>query len=129
MTNLLLITLGLHIFADFTMQGWFANGKQKRWWEEQCKKEGVSFEPYQNDYKLCLVLHALYWSLITFSVVLCVTMPHPAVVVLAVLINTVIHTFVDDAKANKMKINLITDQIFHFVQILGTVFVLWIINR
>ena len=34
--------------------------------------------------------------------------------------NIIIHAFIDDLKANKKKINLITDQSIHFIQILLT---------
>ena len=46
--------------------------------------------------------------------------------VTAILANTVIHAFVDDLKANRDRINLVTDQLIHLAQIAvtGTVFLL-----
>ena len=35
-------------------------------------------------------------------------------------INIIIHAVVDDAKANKNKLNLFQDQLIHLLQILGT---------
>ena len=48
---------------------------------------------------------------------------NPALVplyIISIIVNTVIHAIVDDMKANKKKINLITDQNIHFEQILVT---------
>ena len=39
---------------------------------------------------------------------------------LAYIINIIIHALVDDLKANKFKINLVTDQLIHIVQIIVT---------
>ena len=36
------------------------------------------------------------------------------------IINLIIHMFVDDLKANRNKINLITDQLIHIIQIIFT---------
>ena len=39
------------------------------------------------------------------------------------IINTIIHAIIDNEKANKYRISLVSDQFFHFMQILCT----WII--
>ena len=36
------------------------------------------------------------------------------------MLNVIIHGVIDDTKANKFKINLITDQMIHLVQIIVT---------
>ena len=40
------------------------------------------------------------------------------------LFNTALHMFIDNEKANEKSINLVTDQLLHLVQIVGT-FVFW----
>ena len=39
---------------------------------------------------------------------------------ICIIINTIIHAIVDDAKANKLCINLWTDQLIHMLQIAVT---------
>jgi hypothetical protein len=36
---------------------------------------------------------------------------------IVLVINTILHAFIDDLKCNKKKINLITDQALHIIQI------------
>lgn len=124
MKILLLMILG-HLFADYTLQGWFCNGKQVSWWREQCADEcNLEFErrwrKYGNDYKCALLEHGLYWSLITFLPLFFLVEISDVALVLTIIINTLFHAFVDDLKANKFKINLIEDQLLHFSQIFIT---------
>lgn len=44
--------------------------------------------------------------------------------IIAFIVNTVIHGVVDDLKANKMKINLVQDQVIHVAQIIITAIIL-----
>lgn len=124
MKLLLLMFLG-HLFADYTLQGWFCNGKQEIWWREQCADEcNLEFErrwkKYGNDYKCALLEHGLYWSLVTFLPLFFLAELPDVWLAAMVLFNTVFHAYIDDLKANKLKINLIQDQAFHFVQIVVT---------
>ena len=48
-------------------------------------------------------------------------------ILLSIIINTVIHYIVDDLKANKYKINLVIDQSIHFIQIILTFILFFII--
>lgn len=41
-------------------------------------------------------------------------------IAISVIVNAIIHAIVDDLKANKLKISLVTDQIIHFLQIIIT---------
>ena len=43
---------------------------------------------------------------------------------ISIIIHTIIHAIIDDLKANKFKINLIQDQMFHIIQIdlMGIIF-------
>lgn len=104
-----------HIFDDYVLQGCLANLKQKSWW-----KENAPQDQYKNDYIMALFCHSFSW---TFMIML------PLAIVsgftlgwlwLAYPVNTLIHMYIDDLKANRHKINLITDQLIHIFQITVT---------
>ena len=59
-TILVLMLLG-HLVADYTLQGWLADGKQESWWKKVCG--GVIPDKYKYDYVAALFCHALYWSI------------------------------------------------------------------
>ena len=111
-TILVLMLLG-HLVADYTLQGWLSDGKQKRWWEK-CFNGKVP-DKYKHDYNAALFCHSLYWSIFICAPFYCSTWFFPAI-----LLNAIVHCVVDDLKANKLKINLIQDQLLHLVQILLT---------
>lgn len=106
----------LHIVDDFYLQGILAQMKQRSWWEENCPEA-----MYKNDYRVALILHGFSWS---FMIMLPIfiyfnfeTGPMPYFIF---AINWIIHSFVDDLKANEKVINLETDQIIHIFQIIFT---------
>ena len=112
-----------HLIDDYKLQGILANMKQQKWWKENADKY-----LYRNDYKMALIEHAFSWSFTTtlpFLVIAFIQNNKLLAVLLIVsyIINTVIHTFVDDLKANKFKINLVEGQLAHLLQIVCT----WII--
>ena len=122
--KMFLLMLLLHLFADFTLQGWFANGKQRSWWVDQCKQFGVWFDEYKHDYLCALVGHAFYWALVTFAPLI-FFMEWPSCVYLVIFLGfqVWVHACVDHQKANKFRINLIQDQLCHVCQIvLGLAF-------
>ena len=53
----------------------------------------------------------------------------PSTIVLALLIffNTIFHALIDDLKANRFAINLIQDQVAHILQIIMTIFLIYVI--
>lgn len=107
-----------HMIADYSLQGWLANGKQRKWWVDQVKSfngEDLDKTKYKNDYKCALLCHALYWSILV-----CLPLYWSPWFSAFVVGNTVVHYIVDDLKANKFKLNLIEDQVLHFLQILAT---------
>ena len=109
-----LMLLG-HMVADYTLQGWLAQGKQKEWWEKNAPSQ-----LYKNDYKCALLCHSFYWAAVTFLPMLLLGDGLEAAkgaYVWAVLANTPLHYMVDDLKANKKWISLWTDQSLHFLQI------------
>lgn len=116
--KILLFMILLHIIDDFVLQPIsLSNLKQKKWWEKQ---EGYS-DKYKDDYKVALAIHSISWSIMIHIPLVIV---FPSLGQLALLIsfiaNAVIHYYIDDLKANKLKINLFEDQIVHFWQICTT---------
>ena len=110
----------LHVIADFNLQGILASMKQKAWWARN-----VSVEKYKNDYIICLYIHSFTWSfLITLPwLVYAIILNSNSLYILLsglYIINTILHAYTDDLKANQLKINLIEDQIIHFLQIISS---------
>ena len=118
----LLTMIFLHIVADYNLQGWLASAKQKKYWEAETTKMGMSEDEkrmYKFDYIMALITHSFAW---TFLFMLPLTSVFGISELYCVLfgINLILHTFIDDLKANKFKINLVQDQLFHLVQIVIT---------
>lgn len=123
----------LHFFADFNLQ--IGSGmdkfKQRKWWSDQLPNNTVErdryliFKKYRYDYLCGLVCHGLYWSLI---VCLPILLAGGFWYALNSLAHGAIHVFVDDAKANRMKLNLWQDQAIHALQVLLVWFV-WMFIR
>lgn len=110
--TLVLMFLG-HLVADYTLQGWLADGKQKKWWDK-CF-DGKTPDKYKDDYKAALYCHALYWSILV-----CAPFYASRYFLPAIMLNTLLHADIDDLKANEFKINLMQDQLLHLLQILAT---------
>lgn len=110
---ILFLMIFLHIIDDFCLQGIMASMKQKSWWQ----KDPVGSNPkYKNDYIAALFAHSFSWSfMIMLPVMLWGQWEWPIL-----LANMFTHVAIDDAKANKMQINLIQDQTCHLIQILMT---------
>lgn len=117
---LVLMLLG-HLVADYTLQGWLADGKQESWWKKVCG--GEIPDKYKNDYIAALYCHALYWS-----VFVCAPFYASSNFLPAIVLNTMVHAIVDDLKANQKAINLVQDQLIHLGQILLTFAVLTILE-
>lgn len=117
---ILLLMIFLHIVADYNLQGWLASAKQKSYWEENAPDP-----KYKYDYLCALVTHSFAWS---FMIMLPVFYIHGFVVnwrlCCILVVNTIIHAWVDNMKANDKTINLWQDQAAHLAQILYTMFVL-----
>ena len=112
------IVLLLHFFADFNLQigAGLDKFKQKRWWDEQIKEHKPLIpEVYDNDYKVALLCHSLYWALL-------VSLPfaiagHGGMWLATSAYQSFCHYGIDNAKANHMTFNLVEDQILHIVQL------------
>lgn len=123
--KIVLFMILFHIIDDFVLQPIsLSNLKQKKWWEKQ---EGYS-DKYKDDYKVALAIHSISWS-IMIHVPLVIMFPSLGQLALLIsfIVNAVIHYFIDDLKANKLKINLFEDQMVHFCQIFTTLSVIMIL--
>ena len=116
--KILLFMILLHIIDDFVLQPIsLSNLKQKKWWEKQ---EGYS-DKYKDDYKVALAIHSISWSImIHIPLVIMFSSLGQLALLISFIVNAVIHYFIDDLKANKLKINLFEDQMVHFWQICTT---------
>lgn len=110
--RLWLMVLG-HLLADFTLQGWLANFKQKSWW----KNAVPDFEQskYRHDHIAALICHALYWAIIV-----CLPLYDSQYLSVFILANAAVHACIDNEKANVHAINLVQDQLLHVFQIVST---------
>ena len=122
-TILLFCMLFCHIVDDYYLQGWLASAKQKSWWEKNNPNP-----LYKNDYIIALFEHAFSWTFmihLPLIIIMIITGKYIALPLFSILfaVNWSIHVITDDAKANKLKINLIQDQLVHICQI----FVTWVI--
>ena len=113
---ILITMIFCHIVDDYYLQGWLASAKQRSWWEKNAPDD-----LYEHDYLMALFMHSFSWTFMimlvpTLYVLICGGEYHP----LTFVFNVLIHMFVDNLKANKKLINLISDQLIHLSQILGT---------
>ena len=116
MIKVLMLMILAHIVDDYYLQGILASMKQKKWWLEQ---KGYK-DMYKNDYKMALLLHSMSWSIVvSLPIMFFTTAPGIFVYTLFVL-NTIMHYYIDNLKANELAINLVEDQSVHLIQILLT---------
>ena len=113
-----------HIIDDYYLQGWLASAKQKSWWIQNAPND-----LYKNDYLMALFCHSFSWSFMIQLPVLIYSFYTNLFIwnIILFIINLIIHAFIDNLKANKLKINLIQDQTIHFIQIIITWIVIFII--
>ncbi len=114
-----LCMLFCHIVDDYYLQGVLAKMKQISWWQEQTK------DPmYQNDWLPALIAHGISWSfmmMLPCNIYLLINKPD-SIYLFSIIFafNVFLHCKVDNDKANKHEINLITDQLMHLFQICFT---------
>ena len=114
----LLAMIFCHIVDDYCLQtlGPLATMKQKKWWEENYPQK-----LYKYDYLVALLMHSMSWAfMIMLPVAAYMSWDVNSSFVILFVLNTVCHAFIDNAKANWLLINLITDQSVHIAQILVT---------
>ena len=110
----LFVMIFFHIVDDYYLQGVLAKMKQRKWWEENAPSE-----LYRNDYIVALIMHSFSWSFMITLPTLFVSTNY-IIIVFFIILNTILHAYVDNEKANKYSINLIVDQICHLIQIIST---------
>lgn len=121
MIKLFLLSILCHIIDDFVLQPiCLSKLKQKFWWIKECNSNNISISKYRNDYKMALLIHSMSWSIAILLPYIFFISIHSIIIFLLFLSNTIVHFIVDDNKANKHKLNLIEDQIIHFIQIILT---------
>lgn len=107
-----------HVLDDFVLQPiCLSKLKQRITWQNEK-------EQYKNDYKCALLIHALSWAGWILLPIIFLSSVSELTLGIAWIVNTIIHYKVDDLKANRFKINLWTDQIIHFIQIIATYLIL-----
>lgn len=107
----------MHIIGDWILQtDKMADLKQKKTWE----KFGTR---YKYDYMVVLILHSLCWSFCIIAPLL-IIQRNTILLSVWIIINTYIHSIIDNEKANKFSINLLADQLLHLIQIIVTWFII-----
>ena len=102
-----------HFVDDYCLQAFcLSKLKQKSSWEDYVKDN----PSYKYDYLMALFGHAFMWAIS----IMIPTMISGHFIWWLIPINFIIHFIVDDVKANRGKINLITDQSIHLIQVLLT---------
>ncbi|MCR5289012.1 MAG: DUF3307 domain-containing protein [Treponema sp.] len=117
---ILLAMLFAHIVDDFSLQGILANFKQKSWW-----KKHYPDDLYAHDWIISLLIHAFSWTFMIFIPVFVYNHYQATTGMLVVFVaDLLVHSIIDHLKANKLCINLTTDQLLHIVQVVITFFIL-----
>lgn len=114
---ILLSMIFLHILDDWVLQDKLGLMKQKDWWLKHPEYKPM----YKYDYIVALLTHGFSWTfMIMLPIAFILKWNISALFVIIFIINWLIHSFVDDLKANKRKINLVADQLIHIIQIVVT---------
>lgn len=114
---ILFIMILLHIIDDFVLQPvCLSKLKQKEFWKRNASEEDYN-KLYKHDYFAALVIHGLSWSIMIHLPFLLIGHYHSVLVACFIIGQCILHSYIDNEKANKKKINLIEDQAMHFAQI------------
>lgn len=124
----LVVMIFMHIVDDYYLQGKLAELKQKLWWENQRANweqhvPNGNYDKYKYDYIVALICHGFSWSVMVhipmtvyFYLIGELSIASYGLVG-STIAHAIIHSIIDDLKANKFKINLIEDQFLHMLQI------------
>lgn len=113
-----ILSILLHIIDDFVLQPiCLSKLKQKQWWVLQVNYN----DDYKNDYIVALIIHGLSWAIMVALPLLFYLFKIEDVIILFfwIIINALLHSWIDNLKANKKAINLLFDQLMHFGQIIS----------
>lgn len=110
--------LFMHVFDDYVLQAPCLNKlKQKNWWRND--KNYTPF--YEWDYVVALLCHSISWSfMIMLPLAVYYNFKVNGIFLSTFVVNTLWHSFMDNAKANEGEVNLVIDQLFHLLQIVTT---------
>ena len=111
--KVLLCMIYLHLFDDYVLQGWLANAKCKKWWQDNCPDK-----KYSKDYIIALIEHAFMNSFLIHIPIYLWVCHNETKLAATIMVATIYHLFIDNAKANNKVINLIEDQIAHILIII-----------
>ena len=119
--KIFLLMVLLHIIDDFVLKTACLNKlKQKEFWKNHITDDN---KLYQYDYLVALVIHGLSWSLmihLPFFFLNC----NEWILFGLVIFQAIIHSRIDDLKANKKTISLVVDQSAHLLQIITSAIIL-----
>lgn len=119
-----LAMLFCHVLDDYVLQGFLSKGKQKMWWKSQDNYKHM----YGHDYIVCIIMHSIEWSfMIMLPIAFLCDLDVSWIFGLVFAFNVAIHAITDHVKANRLAINLVTDQIIHICQIILTFLILVVI--
>ena len=116
-----------HVIADYNLQGVLANFKQVKWWKENYHTDkdeqnaGTALRIHSGSWAFMVMLPIMLFMLITKQY-------NFHFYIIALGINSIIHSFVDDMKCNDEMINYHTDQYCHMGQIAITWLVYYLIT-
>ena len=95
--------------------------KQISWWKSECDKHDVDNpQKYSKDWIAALLIHSFVWAFITFYPLL-LLYDNKSGIIFILLLQMIIHAFIDHIKCNLYKINLFQDQFLHLIQITLTI--------
>lgn len=127
MFKLFILSILFHIIDDFVFQPiCLSKLKQKSFWIEKCKISNIDISKYKNDYKMSLFIHSLSWSIMIILPYLFGLSISSILLGILIVANLIIHYNIDNLKANEMKINLMDDQIIHFIQLIITYLIVYL---
>ena len=139
---LFILSIFLHVWSDFYKQKWLAQAKCKSWWLEQEEATYIDatyklpkIRPlYQKDYWGMLGAHSAHWAFCVMLPVLIYGICNTNnidffgfVAIIVFVINIILHSIIDNLKANVKIINLLQDQFFHLIQIILTIVVMGVV--
>jgi len=121
---ILLCMIFCHIVDDYYLQGVLASMKQKKWWSEHAPDK-----MYKYDYIVALIMHGFSWAFMVHLPLLfysyrIMNVNGFMMCLFLIPFHALLHSYIDDMKANKRSINLICDQMAHMMQIASSYYII-----
>lgn len=111
-----------HIIEDFHVQGKLAHMKQRVWWMNQ----PTYTSKYKYDYFAVLLAHGFEWSIfIHIPIIYYIGVSY--FIIICIVISAIMHAIIDHLKCNLYASNLCQDQLFHILQIILVVVMMYVI--